>query len=159
MVALPELQALVHATYSRIWQDWYADHLRCTAAELRVEMVTPMHADSYYSHTKNLIVIYTAEDNLNDRDLLDAPSIPYSKPWQLWMVDLSEEMLHEYEAKVLVTPTPAGATLFSANRWPLHDALFNSAVCDRAAYFGLDPQQFLEVLRGKLLSLPHQAKR
>lgn len=148
MATLPELRALVLSIYSRIWHDWYSGRAGCTLAALTVDTDG---TSAGYSHKHNLIIVSVGEGNLRDRDLLDDPVYNNPLSWSVWMRDLIHEMLHEYEMKIIITPTPDGETLFSSFPHPFHDhmdhgPLFYSAICDRAPYFGLTPRELLEVI-------------
>lgn len=143
---LPELQALALSTYSRVWRDWYSARADCTMATLTVDVDG---TSAGYSHKHNLIIVSIGEGNLEDHDLLDNPVLNTPSSWSIWMPDLIHEMLHEYEMKVIITPTPDGEALFAAFPHPFYDSkdhgpLFYSAIVDRAPYFALTPRQLLE---------------
>ena len=63
---------------------------------------------------------------------------------------LIHEMLHVYQAKVMLTPTPEGIALFETSkvRWsgPGHDARFYSAIAAIAPFFGLTAEAFAKEL-------------
>ncbi len=115
MNTLAELQNLVQDTYNRIWNDWYSTHAGHTQATVTVNTDG---TDSGYSHGRNLIIVSIGEGNLEDHDITAEPDLWDEQRWPIWMPNLIHEMLHEYERKVIATPTPAGRALHAAHPHP-----------------------------------------
>ena len=138
MATLNEVQKLIQDTYQNIWSDWYKNHVGCIQASITIDL---NGLDDGYSHSSNIIVIAFGECNLEDSDMLDASQ------WPIWKTSLVHEMLHEYEKKVLTEPSDEGRGLFAKHPHPWwgpgHEEMFYTAICDRALYFGMTPEQLI----------------
>lgn len=138
MAELLEVTRLVQDTYTKIWRDWYASRPDCVPATVTVDLDCTSDG---YGHDLNRIIISLGDANLDDWDILDVVG------WPAWKIQLIHEMLHEYERKVLTAPSESGRALFAARPHPFwgpgHEALFYTAICDRAQYFRVTPEQFI----------------
>jgi hypothetical protein len=139
MADFRDVTDLINLTYHSIWQDWYANSRQSVPAILSIDLNC---TDAGYSSDRNQIIISIGDGNLDDFDILDATA------WPIWKYQLIHEMLHEYADKVLAAPSEAGIVLCQSGLrrfWgPGHEALFFTAICDRAPYFGLTPAEFLK---------------
>jgi hypothetical protein len=147
MATISELQILVQSTYCRIWHEWYGLHPECSPASI---IVNAECTNDGYSDTRNEIVISVGDGNMDDDDLLEPPDIRERATWRIWMEGLIHEMLHEYEKKVVCVPSKAGRALYESRPNPWrgegHEELFYTAVCDRASYFGMTPEELLDAV-------------
>jgi len=133
------LAAAVRAFYVRTWEDWYRTIPHAKPAAL---VIDESDHTSIYRPQRDVICLYLTEDQVGQEaaDLW---------PWPTWKVELVHEMPHEWEHKVLEAPSAAGEALWHSHPGrfePDHRAAFFTAIVDKAAYFGLTPEEFIATL-------------
>lgn len=143
MATRQEVDDQIQQTYTKIWNDWYSSLKEVSPAEVKFDLNC---TDSGYNHKRNLIIVSLGEGNL---EVLDYPG---TNTWPIWKQQLIHEILHEYEMKVICEPSSEGKALhakYSALHshpavWgSMHSESYYTAVCDRATYFGLTPEELL----------------
>ena len=149
MATLEESKRLLQAEYDRIRSDWYAGHRNTAPAVLDVRLGD---GSAGYSHSSNTLLIFISEENLPeiDRHLRGEKHWFGKLRWFIHQTELIHEMLHEYQFKILVEPTPEGRVLFAKyqNRFfgPNHNDLFFTAIADKSAYFHVSPDELVNEL-------------
>jgi len=144
MATFEEVSRLIQETYRRIWSDWYRGRSGLSPAQLTVSTAD---CSSGYRPRKDTIDVAIPEGNLRDSDVL-APG-----KWPVWMIDLIEEMLHEFQHKAVTEPTDAGIELCKSYCRSFadegHDDRFFSAIAMNARYFKMAPEQLILTLTGQ----------
>ena len=134
MPTLEQVTEYIRATYHAIRAEWYAGKPPVRAADL---VITQESCHAHYDPSRDQISIPVLEGNLDTSDVLDR------RLWPAWMIDLVEEMLHEYVSKVEVSPTTEGAGLCSkyAHRCDGkgHGEEFFTALAQKAGSLGVSP--------------------
>ena len=141
MATFEEVKSLADATYLRIWRDWYKDFPDERPAHHDLQLCD---LSAGYSHSRNWILNPICEGNLDDWDILSQGG------WPIWKIQLVHEMVHEYQAKVVTSPSSEGVSLrarFGRTFWGKgHDEKFFTAIAEKASYFGMTPEQLVERL-------------
>jgi hypothetical protein len=149
MVRMKELDDLIRSTHQQIWTDWHGTSPTYARAKL---VITHNVNGAYYDEKKDEIHVDISNGNLTDSDILDPTQ------WPVWKVDLVEEMLHEYQHKVVSQQKSfltRGDELWKEHAKYFagkgHDSTFFSAVAKHANYFGLSPEDLIKALRGRMI--------
>lgn len=141
MPTLEQVTEYIRATYHAIWTEWYAGRPPVRAADL---VIAQESCNAHYSLSRDQISIPVLEGNLDTSDVLD------SRLWPPWMIDLVEEMLHEYVTKVDVSPTPEGAELCRKYAHTCdgegHDERFFTALAEKAGSLGVSADSLARCL-------------
>jgi hypothetical protein len=138
MATFEDVKSLADATYQRIWRDWYKDFPDMRPAHQDLQLCD---LSAGYSHSRNWLLNPICDGNLDDCDILDADA------WPIWKIQLVHEMLHEYQAKVISSPSSVGICLHARFRATFcgkgHDEKFFTAIAEKASYFGMTPEDLI----------------
>ena len=136
MATFEQVKKLVESTYGRIWADWYTGYTDQTKARLDFRLG---EFPGGYIHSRNAILCSIGAGNLDDSDVLQP------EEWPIWKVELVHEMLHEYQYKVVKAPSHLArqfAEKFGHRfQGKGHDESFFTAICEKAPYFGMSPEE------------------
>jgi hypothetical protein len=132
--------------YEQTWRDWYGVHGHPKPAKL----IFHWDESGTTHYRKSTDEIHLSSDDGDCENIaaeLAGQRWSYAAKlgWYAWKTFLVHEMLHEYQYKVVLNPTPAGESLlgqFAKRNFEGagHDAVFYSAIADRATYFGVTPE-------------------
>jgi hypothetical protein len=149
MASLEECRELLQREYNRVWADWYAGRANLRPAALDVRFGD---GSAGYSRTSNELLICVSDENIPDfdRHLRGERHWSGKLKWFVHQAELIHEMLHEYQFKILTEPSQEGLALSAKYRGkffgPDHDELFFSAIAEKAEYFGVSADQFVNEL-------------
>ena len=148
-----EVERIIQQTYKTIHDHWYAGLRDMRPAIVRVTL--EVRGNSGYVRDDDTIYIRLFDGNLSLSNVLD----PESKDWPDWKPDLVHEMLHEYQYKVPMSPSPEGIRMFelyqrdeqtpkianhiSGFSGPGHDASFYTALAKWSHHFGYTPEELM----------------
>lgn len=144
-----DIQTLVQKEYDRLWKSWFPGNSPIQPATIDVRIGD---CSAGYSRIANRILICVAEGNFGDIERhIQGQSYVLSKVgWYVHQTELVHETIHEYADKVIQSPSVAGKTLYSRFKnhfaGPGHDEKFFTAVAEKAAFFGLTPEEFIREL-------------
>lgn len=150
-VSRAEAEQHVRQFYERTWRDWYAGRSEPKLAAI----VFHWDETGTTGYTRSADEIHFFGDEADREDIAleeHGQQRLHFGPlgWPVWKTYFVHEMLHEYQFKALSCPTPEGKALLSRQNHnfdgPGHDALFYSAIVDRAPYFGVTPEELLAEL-------------
>jgi len=143
MASFDEVAELIRTMYASVWSEWYRGRAGVPRATLRVE---PGCLTSGYDPKTDTVWIYVAEGNLEDHDIADPEA------WPIWRIELIEEMLHEYQYKMVRTPSAVGRRLFEQHNRRFsdrgHGDDFFTAIAECSSSLGMSPEQLIDALCG-----------
>jgi hypothetical protein len=145
-ITFNEIEALLRFEYDRIWKDWYSGNNNVNPA--RIEITIGDHT-TFYRPSEDAIYIFVPEGNFRDYEhhLRNEPYRISKLGWYLHQTELVHEMLHEYQSKLVSTPSEKGLALFEKFKGRFsgngHDALFFTAISEKADYFNVTAEELI----------------
>lgn len=134
------VKLLIEKTYHSMWRDWFSD-LSAVESPAFLRVYLNDDDEAGYYEEKDIICIPICSGNLSDGDILNI------NEWPIWRRDLVHEILHEYQSKHLHMPSDVGTDLCSQyGKWfpgKGHDALFFTAIAEKASYFEMSGEQLI----------------
>jgi hypothetical protein len=154
--AFAEVAERLRRAHETWWAAWVSPEHGITAPTLCLQVREFTHG---YLWGNDTIYLYLNEHDIEDvmtedqrREMgLTAPGRHVrGLEWATITGFLLHELLHAYQAKVMLEPTPDGIALFEnpPRRWdgPGHDARFYSAIAAVAPHFRLTAEEFAREL-------------
>jgi hypothetical protein len=154
--AFEELKRSAQNLHNQLCDKIYAGSTGIRRAELVIEVTNSLGTPSDptgghpgYDSTRDRILLRIGGHNIHDEvaDLADPAR------WPPWQAALLEEVVHEYERKVVCgKPTRQGLDLFEKfgqefDEDPRHNEIFFTAISQIAPLIGLTPEQLIRGIK------------
>ena len=146
---LKAVKNFLKKVYLNTWDEWYKNKVNIKPASLTIEKGI---GTSGYKKDEDKIYIFVAGWDIEKLKNLKEGRENYisQNNWYIFETELFHEMIHEYQYKIVKESTNEGRKLYTEykNRFSGkgHDELFFTAIAEKADYFDLIPEEFINEL-------------